>query len=156
MLNLSAQWPVLVMHIIQQEPVGVLLTFGYCSLLELCFSKTAVTFWYVGFNIKSITNIYIISAHWRFLDFHGQINAQLNRNEAIYHGKSYKRSFLIITLSPLLFRAPQRYLTELEEAWIDEHILEPVWKSLMTKILSEWSDLILWVRKYSILVLSIL
>ena len=100
-------------------------------------------------NIISITNN-IISAHWRFLDFHGEINARLNRNEAIYHGNSHKRSFLIIALSPLLFRAPQRYLTELEEAWIDEHILEPVWKSLMTKILGEWSDLILWVSEYFI------
>jgi len=82
-------------------------------------------------------------AHWRFLDFHGQINARLKRNEAIYHKQSH-RSFLIIVLSPLLFLAPQRYLTELEETWIDEHILEPVWKSLMTKILDEWSDIILW------------
>jgi hypothetical protein len=105
-------------------------------------------------DIISITNI-IISARWRFLDFHGQTNARLNRNEAIYFG-SHKKSFLIITLFPLLFHAPQRYLTELEEAWIDGYVLEPVWKSLMTKILGEWSDLILWVRKYFILVLSIL
>ncbi|KAN0131228.1 hypothetical protein V8E53_010932 [Lactarius tabidus] len=83
-------------------------------------------------------------AHWRFLDFHGQINARLNRNEAIYDEQSHERSILIIVLSPLLFFAPQRYLAELEEAWIDKHLLEPVWKSLMTKMLGEWSDLILW------------
>lgn len=83
-------------------------------------------------------------AHWRFLDFHGQINARLRRNEAIYDEQSCKKSVLIIVLSPLLFLAPQRYLAELEEAWIDKHILEPVWKSLMTKMLGEWSDLILW------------
>ncbi|KAI9433292.1 hypothetical protein H4582DRAFT_1988220 [Lactarius indigo] len=82
-------------------------------------------------------------ANWRFEDLHGQINARLKRNEAIYKMKRGK-SILIIVLSPLLFFAPQRYLAELEEAWIDEHILEPVWKSLMTKMLGEWSDLILW------------
>lgn len=95
-----------------------------------------------------MTDLYLSLAHWRFLDFHGQINARLNRNEAIYHKQSQGRSILIIILSPLLFLAPQKYLTELEEAWIDEHILEPVWKSLMTKMLSDWSDLILWVRIY--------
>ncbi|KAN0131017.1 hypothetical protein V8E53_011150 [Lactarius tabidus] len=83
-------------------------------------------------------------SHWRFLDFHGQINARLKRNEAIYDEQSREKSVLIIVLSPLLFLAPQRYLAELEEAWIDKHILEPVWKSLMTKMLGEWSDLILW------------
>lgn len=99
-----------------------------------------------------MTNLHISLAHWRFLDFHGQINARLKRNEAIYDEQSRKKSVLIIVLSPLLFLAPQRYLAELEEAWIDKHILEPVWKSLMTKVLGEWSDLILWVRIYPILV----
>ncbi|KAH8984591.1 hypothetical protein EDB92DRAFT_1885927 [Lactarius akahatsu] len=89
------------------------------------------------------TRLLSLFANWRFEDLHGQINARLKRNEAIYKIKR-RKSILITVLSPLLFFAPQRYLAELEEAWVDEHILEPVWKSLMTKMLGEWSDLILW------------
>jgi len=85
-------------------------------------------------------------AQWRFIDFHGQHNARLNRQNTVYNEPRRSRSIVIIVLSPLLFLAPRRYLTELEEAWIDEHILAPVWKDLMTKMLGEWGDLILWVR----------
>ncbi|KAH9008527.1 hypothetical protein EDB84DRAFT_1446900 [Lactarius hengduanensis] len=38
----------------------------------------------------------------------------------------------------------ERYLTELKEAWVDEYILEPVWEGLMTRMVDEWVDLILW------------
>ena len=97
-----------------------------------------------------LTNSIISLAHWRFTGLHGQINAQLTRTQAIYEGESHKRSVLIIVLSPLLFLAPQKYLTELEEGWVDERILEPVWKSLMIKMLGEWSDIILWVSIHPI------
>ncbi|KAH9013934.1 hypothetical protein EDB85DRAFT_1899468 [Lactarius pseudohatsudake] len=45
-------------------------------------------------------------AHWRFINFHGQINARLDRHKAIYH--------------------------------------EQVWESLITRMVDEWGDLILW------------
>ncbi|KAF8269752.1 hypothetical protein EI94DRAFT_1896839 [Lactarius quietus] len=47
-------------------------------------------------------------------------------------------------LDKCIIQQELRYLAELEEAWMDKHILEPVWKSLMTKMLTDWSDLILW------------
>jgi hypothetical protein len=53
---------------------------------------------------------------------------------------------LITVSSPLLFLSPKVYLDELEELWTDQHVLERVWKSLMTKMLGEWGDIILWVR----------
>ena len=45
---------------------------------------------------------------------------------------------LITVSSPLLFLSPKVYLDELEELWTDQHVLERVWKSLMTKMLGEW------------------
>jgi len=35
---------------------------------------------------------------------------------------------------------------EMETVWTDEVVIERAWKSFMTKLLSEWNDLILWVR----------
>jgi hypothetical protein len=49
-------------------------------------------------------------------------------------------------LSPLLFLAPEVHLREMEKLWTDEVIIETVWKSFMTKLLSEWEGTILWVR----------
>ena len=35
---------------------------------------------------------------------------------------------------------------EMEKVWTDEVIIERAWKGFMAKLLSEWNDLILWVR----------
>ena len=35
---------------------------------------------------------------------------------------------------------------EMETVWTDEVIIERAWKGFMIKLLSEWNDLILWVR----------
>ncbi|KAH9011516.1 hypothetical protein EDB83DRAFT_2448163 [Lactarius deliciosus] len=95
------------------------------------------------YYVAGTTRLLSFFANWRFEDHHGQQSARLKKNEAIYVTRR-ERSFLITVISPLLFFAPQKYLAELEEAWLDEHILAPVWKSLMTKMSGEWGDLILW------------
>jgi len=64
--------------------------------------------------------------------------------KTLYVSMRHRRTLLITVISPLLFLSPKVYLDELEEAWTDQHILERVWKSLMTKMLGEWGDLILW------------
>ena len=53
---------------------------------------------------------------------------------------------LITCLSPLLFLAPEVHLREMEKLWMDDVIIETVWKNFMTKLLAEWEDVILWVR----------
>jgi len=94
--------------------------------------------------IKSHT----LSAHWRFLYFHGQMHARLLCDETVYATPKRRRSALISFLSPLLFFAPEVHLMEMEKLWTDEVIIERVWKGFMTKLLSEWNDLILWVRPH--------
>ena len=64
----------------------------------------------------------------------------------MYDKSNRGRSLLITFLSPLLFLAPEDHLREMEILWTDDIIIEMVWKSLMTKLLAEWHDVILWVR----------
>ncbi|KAH9171928.1 hypothetical protein EDB89DRAFT_2174042, partial [Lactarius sanguifluus] len=81
---------------------------------------------------------------WRFLYFHGQKSARLERNKTVYSSPGRERTSLITFLSPLLFLAPEVHLRDLERLWTDEVIIETVWKSFMTKLLEEWGELILW------------
>jgi len=49
-------------------------------------------------------------SHWRFLHFHGQRHARLERDKTVYDEPARERSILISLLSPLLFLAPEVHL----------------------------------------------
>jgi hypothetical protein len=53
---------------------------------------------------------------------------------------------LIRILSPILFFAPDAYLRGLEKVWVDGIIVEALWRESMQKLVSEWSDFVLYVR----------
>ena len=76
----------------------------------------------------------------------------------MYDKPKRERSLLITFLSPPLFLAPEDHLREIEKLWTDDIIIESVWKSLMTKLLAEWRDVILWVRiqRRSVIISSVL
>jgi len=88
--------------------------------------------------------VYVL-AHWRFVHFHGQRHARLERDKTVYDEPTRERSKLISWLSPLLFLAPEVHLREMEKLWTDGVVIETVWKQFMTKLSEEWKDLILWV-----------
>jgi hypothetical protein len=88
--------------------------------------------------------------HEKFLNFAGQPCAKLNRDQAIYNGPTGRRSSLITSISPLLFFAPDVYLSQLEKVWIDEMINQVPWKALTSKLSDEWRELVL----YSTVLLS--
>ncbi|KAI9509035.1 hypothetical protein F5148DRAFT_1190759 [Russula earlei] len=90
------------------------------------------------------TRLLSVFAHWRFLHFHGQKHARLIRGQSVYEKPKHERSILITLLSPLLFLGPEVHLHEMENLWTDDLIIEAVWKSFVTKQLTEWSDIILW------------
>ena len=90
----------------------------------------------------------IYLAHWRFLHFHGQRHARLERDKTAYDEPKRVRSILISLLSPLLFLAPEVHLREMEKLWTDDVIIESVWKKFMSRLLGEWNGLILWVRSH--------
>ncbi|KAI9438667.1 hypothetical protein H4582DRAFT_189065 [Lactarius indigo] len=96
------------------------------------------------YHTAAITRLLSFFAHWRFLYFHGQKSARLERNKTVYSNPGRERTALITFLSPLLFLAPEVHLRDLEKLWTDEVIIETVWKSFMTKLLEEWGELILW------------
>ena len=74
--------------------------------------------------------------------------ARLVRDQTVYDTTIRKRSLLVSFLSSWLFFTPEAYLMEMKKVWTDEVIIERDWKSFMTKLLSEWNDLTLWVRFY--------
>jgi hypothetical protein len=103
--------------------------------------------------VLSLLNSCICSAHWKFVYFHGQRHARLDRDNTVYDKPKRERSALISLLSPLLFLAPEVHLREMENIWNDNIIIERVWKTFMIKLLDEWNDLILWVQSHVVLAL---
>src|SRR5579863_2217028 len=86
-----------------------------------------------------------ISAQWRFVHFHGQKTARLDRCKSIYKGDGHKRTMLVWLSSPCLFFLPDVHLRELAKVWADEVIIEEVWKNFMEKLISEWLEFVLYV-----------
>ena len=82
-------------------------------------------------------------AHWRFLYFHGQKMARLDKHQTVHDEPKRARSFFITLLSPLLFLAPEIHLQEIEKLWTDEIIIDAAWKAFVPKLLEEWQELIL-------------
>ena len=99
-------------------------------------------------EIVPVINSYMSSAHWRFLYFHGQKNARLVCDQTAYDTPKRKRTALISFLSPLLFFGAEVHRKEMEKLWTDEVIVARAWNRFMTKTISEWNDLILWVRSH--------
>ncbi|KAH9026187.1 hypothetical protein EDB85DRAFT_1979905 [Lactarius pseudohatsudake] len=94
------------------------------------------------YHTASITRLLGIFAHWRFVHFHGQNSARLERNKTVYYSYE-KRTFLITLLSPVLFLAPEGHLRELKDVWVDEVIIQENWTNLISGLLKEWEQLIL-------------
>jgi hypothetical protein len=82
-------------------------------------------------------------AHWRFLYFHGQKIARLDKHQTVHDEPKRERSFFITLLSPMLFLAPEIHLQEIEKLWTDEIIIDAAWKGFVPKLLEEWQELIL-------------
>jgi hypothetical protein len=57
-------------------------------------------------------------------------------------------------LSLLLFNAPSGHLRDLQGIFMDQIVSQLSWKRLMEKVLSEWQDMTLYVRRPSYFVLS--
>ncbi|KAI0306292.1 hypothetical protein B0F90DRAFT_1814217 [Multifurca ochricompacta] len=70
--------------------------------------------------------------------------SRLDRYQSIYQGDPRKPTKLIQILSPILFFAPDVHLRELQKVWTDEIIVEVIWKEFMQKLVSEWTELVLY------------
>ncbi|KAI0247959.1 hypothetical protein BJV78DRAFT_1241392 [Lactifluus subvellereus] len=94
--------------------------------------------------INSVARLLAVFAHWRFIDFHGQKTSRQDRYKSIYKGENHKRTILIKLLSLILFFLPDVHLRELKKVWMDELIIEEVWMGFMQRLLSEWTDFVLY------------
>ncbi|KAH9020462.1 hypothetical protein EDB85DRAFT_521995 [Lactarius pseudohatsudake] len=94
--------------------------------------------------IASVARLLSFYAHWKFLHFHGQKGSRQDRYKSIYKGSSRKRTILVRILSPILFFFPDIHLVELEKVWTDEIVVEALWKEFMQKLVSEWTEFVLY------------
>ncbi|KAH9026190.1 hypothetical protein EDB85DRAFT_2149268 [Lactarius pseudohatsudake] len=95
------------------------------------------------YHTTGVTRLLSYFAHWRFLYFHGQDSARLERHKTVYTHPDRERTLLITSLSPALFLAPEGYLRELEKVWIDDVVFERDWRKFISGLLKEWEQLIL-------------
>ncbi|KAH9066349.1 hypothetical protein EDB87DRAFT_1590696 [Lactarius vividus] len=94
--------------------------------------------------IASVARLLSFYAHWKFLHFHGQKTSRQDRYKSIYEGSRRKRTILVRILSPVLFFFPDIHLVELEKVWTDEIVVEALWKEFMQKLVSEWTEFVLY------------
>ncbi|TFK34470.1 hypothetical protein BDQ12DRAFT_738210 [Crucibulum laeve] len=83
-------------------------------------------------------------ARHRFLNWHGEPCARLNRDQSVYGSITNKRTWLVKTLSPLLFSAPDIHLRSLEKMLVDGVMYSSVWTQSIVKLNNEWQEFILY------------
>ena len=81
--------------------------------------------------------------HTRFLHFHGEANARLERNFSVYGDPIYPRTLLIKIFSFVLFSAPDIHLKTLQNNWVDGIMHRPVWQETMKKLGEGWDAFVL-------------
>ncbi|KAI0293040.1 hypothetical protein BC826DRAFT_1175831 [Russula brevipes] len=93
--------------------------------------------------ISSAARLLSSFVHWRFVHFHGQKTARLDRSKSIYAGGGHKRTKPFQTISLFLFFHPDVHLRELKKVWVDELVYDETWRNFMVMLQSEWEGFIL-------------
>jgi hypothetical protein len=81
--------------------------------------------------------------HTRFLNFHGEANARLERNFSAYGDPIYPRTLFIKTFSLLLFSAPDIHLKTLQNDWVDGIMHRGMWQETMKTLGEGWDAFVL-------------
>ena len=97
------------------------------------------------FPYATFSSAVVCLAQWRFIHFHGQKTPRQDRYKSIYKDGHHGRTILIRFLSPILFFFPDVHLRELEKLWTDEIMVEALWRDFMQKLVSEWTEFVLYV-----------
>ena len=84
----------------------------------------------------------ISEAHPRFLNYHGEYGARLERGCSV-HGSKNIRSWILTLLAPLLFGAPYSHVRSLEKIWVDSTIAHLPWMEFVTELKTEWQRTII-------------
>ncbi|KAJ3491300.1 hypothetical protein NLI96_g800 [Meripilus lineatus] len=91
----------------------------------------------------SIHGLFGLESHPRFLHYHGQHGARLNRDQSVHDQNPKRRSSLVTILAPSLFNAPFVHLRMLEKIWIDETMCIQPWEQFIEKLKEEWQEFVL-------------
>ncbi|VDC00131.1 unnamed protein product [Peniophora sp. CBMAI 1063] len=85
-----------------------------------------------------------IICHWRYIYFHGQRFARLDRFESI-HGPAIRPRSWLMSLSSIVFLfAPEAHLLDIEKFYVDNSVARHVWKRHITKLQDEWIEFVLY------------
>ena len=105
------------------------------------FSTLAIYRIYSG-ECPSLTSF---KGHTKFLNFYGQPEARLNRDDSVYGHWTNRRTLFIKSISIFLFLAPDFHLRNLQKMWVDGIMHKAVWEESMKKVTDEWREFILYV-----------
>jgi len=106
--------------------------FIYC--LQLFFSLL-----FFSFNA-------LIVGHPRSINFHGEVNAHLERNVSVYGNPPYRRTLFIKTFSLVLFSAPDFHLKILQYTmWVEGIMHKSVRVECMKIMSEEWQEFVFFV-----------
>ena len=83
----------------------------------------------------------------KFLNFYGQPEARLNRDQSVHGTSTNERTWFIKTISIFLFSAPDVHLRILQKMWIDGLMHKAVWEASLKKVNDEWREFILYVSR---------
>jgi hypothetical protein len=81
--------------------------------------------------------------HQRFLHFHGQYGARLERDVSV-HGSENHKTIIGKIVSHILFFAPDTHLRVLENIWVDSTICHVPWNKFVSGLTAEWRDYVLY------------
>ena len=81
--------------------------------------------------------------HGRFVNFHGEANARLERNFSVYGDPIYRRTLFIKIFSLVLFWAPDIYLKTLQDTWVDGIMYRSVWHGSRENLGEGWDAFVL-------------
>ncbi|KAH8829358.1 hypothetical protein DL96DRAFT_1708500 [Flagelloscypha sp. PMI_526] len=78
--------------------------------------------------------------HTRFMNYYGEAAVRLDRGQSICaHGRT-THTWLTTFMRPILFKAPDAYLSMIEQAYVDGMIHTNSWKEFILKMNSEWQE----------------
>ena len=88
-----------------------------------------------------------LKGHTKFLNFYGQPEARLNRDQSVHGIRTNQRTWFIKTLSIFLFSAPDVHLRILQKMWVDGMMHKAVWEASLRKVNEEWREFTLYVSR---------
>jgi hypothetical protein len=106
---------------------------------------------YGRFSLHLLPDIFIyflcLKGHTRFLNFYGQPEARLNRDQSVHGTRTNQRTWFIKTISIFLFSAPDVHLRILQKMWVDGIMHRAVWEASLNKVNEEWREFTLYVSR---------